>query len=102
MHPKMVTLRTGIGDVRVAYLLYFLQEAGTGQDCQAQFLPILALASGDHVINRCKAQLLMIKMPVNHGLSRLSFNSVGIPTYPAWGVNLVLRPSTKRLRLLRS
>ena len=87
MHPKMVTLRAWVGDMRVAHLLYFFQEDRVGQDCQAQLLPILALAPSDHIVNGRKAQLLMVKMPMNHDSSRLSFKPALIPTYPTGGVN---------------
>ena len=64
MHSKMATLRPVIGDMREAHLLNSLQEFRACQQCQAQLLPILALATRDNIVNGRKAQFLMIRMPV--------------------------------------
>jgi hypothetical protein len=88
----MVALRAGIGDVSAAHLLYFFAKRGVGQDCQTQILPILAFATGDHIVNGRKAQFLMIQMPVDHGFSRLSSKSATISTRPNGGVNLKFAP----------
>jgi len=56
MHPRMATLRPGIGDMREAHLLNSLREFRAGQQCQAQLLPILALATRDHIANGRKVQ----------------------------------------------
>ena len=79
VHLEMVALGTWIGDVRTAHLLYLFQEFRASQDRQAQLLPILALATRDHIVNGRKAQTLVINMPVNHRLSRLSLASVIMP-----------------------
>ena len=88
----MVALRARIGNVCAAHLLYFFTERGVGQDHQAQILPILAFATGDHIVNGRKAQFLMIQMPVDHGFSSLSFKSAIIPTRPDGRVNLKFSP----------
>lgn len=83
----MIALGAWIGDMGAANLLHLPQEAWAGQDCQAQLLPILALATSDYIVNGRQAQFLMIKMPVNHNCSHLSFNSALIPTHPTQTVN---------------
>src|ERR1035437_10085768 len=85
----MVPLGTWIGDVCAAHLFYLFQEFRASQDRQAQLLPILALATSDHIVNGGQAQLLVIKMPVNHGFSRLSLVSAVIPAHPTEGVNSI-------------
>jgi len=91
-------LRARIGDMNAAHLLDFFQECGVGQDGQAQVLPILAFAARNHVVNGRKAQLLMMEMPVNHELSRLSSKSGVIPTHPTGDVNSVFPPQGQSLR----
>jgi hypothetical protein len=82
-HPEMVALRVGIGDMRAAHLLYFFAQSRVRQDGQTQILPILALAPGDHIVNGRQAQLLMIKVPVYHGIPAF------IPPHPTVGVNSI-------------
>lgn len=75
----MIALRARIGDMRAADLLYLFQKYRVGQDRQAQFLPILACAARNHIVNGRKAQFLMIKMPVNQGFWRLGFKPAYLP-----------------------
>src|ERR1035438_5851754 len=88
VHPKMVALRAWISDMRAAHPLNLLQNNGALHDGDAQFLPLLPLATRDHVVNGRKAQLLMIKVPVNHGSQDSSLKSTLIPTHPRGDVNL--------------
>jgi len=93
----MMALRVRVGDTRAAYPLDFFQIYRVGQSRQTQVLPVLALATSDYIVNGRKAQFLMIKMPVNHDFSRLSFKSAFIPTHSAGGVNSICSRSASHL-----
>ena len=64
LFPEMVTLGTGIGDVRLAQLQYLFQQGPMSKRRPAQLSPIMPLAAGDYVVDGDQGELLMGEVTV--------------------------------------
>ena len=66
VHPEMMTLRVGIGQLRPTDLLDLLQHALVLEHCVAQPHPILPATTANNVVNGSKAETLMVEVAVAH------------------------------------
>jgi hypothetical protein len=65
--PKVIALGIGILHVRIADSAHLLHDDAICERCTAQFGPVLAPATVDHVVDSREGEILVVEMAVEHG-----------------------------------
>jgi hypothetical protein len=66
VHPEVVALGIGVGNVRKTNPLHFIQQGAVSQDGPAQFSPIPPLTTGNYVVDSGESEVLMIEVAMKH------------------------------------
>lgn len=66
VHPEVMTLSEGIGNMGAADALHFVEQGSISQRRPSQFGPVIPAPPRDHVIYGGEREALMVEVSVQH------------------------------------